>query len=198
MSAVDEPVQRRLRICVEEEDGTLSEASIELEIRFARRRSLSLRLRDRTHLEIKAPIGTPLSFIEDFLQQKKGWLERRWLAQGEAGGGEAPDETELAMLRRLTLERAEAFLAAYDGPKPQRISVRRQKSRWGSYSASGTLSLNLNAALLDERLFEYLMIHELAHIEEMNHSPAFWAKVEARIPDYKARRKALKAIPFKV
>lgn len=72
-----------------------------------------------------------------------------------------------------------------------RITVRAQRTRWGSCSSRGTVSLNWRLVLLPAALADYVLAHELAHLREMNHSPAFWALVGSVIPDYRARRREL-------
>lgn len=67
----------------------------------------------------------------------------------------------------------------------ERIQARRQRTRWGSCSASGTISLNACLLFLDPRVVRYLLIHELCHTRHMNHSKRFWALVESHEPDYK-------------
>ncbi len=73
-----------------------------------------------------------------------------------------------------------------------RITIRAQKTRWGSCSAKRNLNFNCLLMLLREELRDYVIIHELCHIKEMNHSPAFWQEVEKYCPDHKSLRKELR------
>ena len=87
---------------------------------------------------------------------------------------------------------AGSFLEKYEGRRPKRITIREMSSRWGSCSSSGNISLNLYLYEVDESLREYVLIHELSHLYQMNHSPLFWNKVSEICPDYRERRKALR------
>ena len=78
------------------------------------------------------------------------------------------------------------------GFKVGKITIRGQKTRWGSCSTSGNLSFNYNLLRFRKEVIDYVIIHELCHIKEMNHSAKFWKLVEKFCPDYKFLRKELK------
>lgn len=69
----------------------------------------------------------------------------------------------------------------------ERIAIKEQKSRWGSCSSKGNLNFNWKLILMPERIQDYIVVHELAHRREMNHSPQFWSQVEKVLPDYRER-----------
>jgi len=69
-----------------------------------------------------------------------------------------------------------------------KITIRTQRSRWGSCSAQGNLSFNALLLLTPPEVLDYVVVHELCHRREMNHSPRFWAEVERLVPDWKAQR----------
>ncbi len=77
-------------------------------------------------------------------------------------------------------------LARVHGFGYERVSIRSQKSRWGSCSSRGTISLNDQLLFLSPQAVDYLLIHELCHTREMNHSPGFWALVEDCCPDWRS------------
>jgi len=81
---------------------------------------------------------------------------------------------------------------SYYNFKYNRISIRHQKTRWGSCSSEGNLNFNCKLLCLSNELREYVVAHELCHLAEMNHSKKFWKLVEKTIPDYKELRKELK------
>jgi predicted metal-dependent hydrolase len=109
-------------------------------------------------------------------------------------GGPLDDQDRLRRLltnwlierARLRFEAPLRALAAQMAVRPGRLQVRCQRSRWGSCSRRGTISLN--ACLLFQRpeVLRYLMIHELSHLRHMNHSARFWAEVARHEPDWKA------------
>lgn len=78
------------------------------------------------------------------------------------------------------------------GLLPSRIRIGNQKTLWGSCSARGTISLNWRLVAAPRAVFEYVVVHELCHLAERNHGPAFWALVRSLLPDYKERRAWLK------
>ena len=83
-------------------------------------------------------------------------------------------------------------LAAQHGLRAQRVTVRDQRSRWGSCSRRGTISLNWRLIQAPQFVRDYLILHELAHLREMNHSSRFWHLVEQLCPDYKTAERWLK------
>jgi predicted metal-dependent hydrolase len=83
-------------------------------------------------------------------------------------------------------------LAGRPGFRVNRISVRGQKTRWGSCSSGGNLSFNYRLMRHRHEVIDYVIIHELCHLKEMNHSEKFWKLVQAFCPDYKKLRKELK------
>lgn len=87
-----------------------------------------------------------------------------------------------------------ARLSARTGIPFRNCSVRIQSSRWGSCSAGGNISLNAKLLLFPPEIAEYVMIHELCHRREMNHSAAFWREVASFLPDWKTRRSDLKRL----
>ncbi len=96
-----------------------------------------------------------------------------------------------AQATQLLTESVSRWLSAIDLTEMPRVLVREQKTRWGSCSADGTLRFSWRLAMVDQELIDSVAVHELAHLEVMNHSPAFWDVVLRAMPDAKERRKRL-------
>jgi predicted metal-dependent hydrolase len=99
--------------------------------------------------------------------------------------------------RGIVTEGVEYFAALY-GVQYGKIFIKNQQTRWGSCSSRGNLNFNYRIALLRPELQDYLIVHELCHLREMNHGKKFWDMVSEQIPDYKALDKELKQNPLKI
>ena len=99
------------------------------------------------------------------------------------------ENKERALL--IVKDRIEYFNTFYNF-KWNRIVIRNQKTRWGSCSKKGNLNFNYKIALLPPKSADYIIVHELCHLGEFNHSQKFWDLVGETIPDYKAIRKDLR------
>ncbi len=136
----------------------------------------------------------------------RGQLTRiEWMAPGQLRiGGEIfttkPDEADVrpAIERQLRRKAASELpprvleFAARHGLSVQRITVRNQKSRWGSCSRRGTISLNWHLIQTPELVCDYIILHELAHLRQMNHSEKFWQEVGRLCPNYREAERWLK------
>ncbi|MBR3643415.1 MAG: M48 family metallopeptidase [Parasporobacterium sp.] len=163
------------------------------------RKTLSLEIRPDGSLLARAPYRMPKSQIDEFILKKGEWIRthqdkvRNRRRQAEETGGISYEE-----IRRLADRAVEilpvkvAHYAAVLGVTYHKITIRNQKTRWGSCTQDGNLNFNCLLMLVPEEIQDYVVVHELCHRKEMNHSPRFWAEVARVIPDYSARRKWLK------
>jgi predicted metal-dependent hydrolase len=101
-------------------------------------------------------------------------------------------EFHLRNLARSCLTLRTQELAERHSSKIRRVVVRNQRSRWGSCSYNGTISLNWRLIQLPAHVRDYIIVHELMHLRELNHSPRFWAEVAKACPDYRASEEWLK------
>ena len=159
------------------------------------RRTLALEITPAGEVLVRAPRRMSEGRIRAFVASRQGWLEKHLalLGQREALPRLTPPELEAlkAEAKPLLLSMAEA-LAPKLGVSFGRVTVRAQRTRWGSCSNKGNLNFNALLLLAPAEVQEYVVVHELAHRREMNHSPRFWALVEGVVPDWRERRAWLK------
>jgi predicted metal-dependent hydrolase len=99
---------------------------------------------------------------------------------------------QLCAKAAVVLKQKTEYYARIIGVDYGRITIRHQKTRWGSCSSKGNINYNCMLMLVPDELQDYVVVHELCHRIHMNHSPEFWAEVAKVLPDYKQRRKRLK------
>ena len=94
--------------------------------------------------------------------------------------------------RKIILESLDFFANLYD-IKYRKVAIRNQRTKWGSCSKSGNLNFNYKVAFLPKDQRDYVIVHEICHIIEFNHSKRFWAEVGRTVPNYKEIRKKVKS-----
>jgi predicted metal-dependent hydrolase len=97
-----------------------------------------------------------------------------------------------------TLSERAGHFASLMGVVPAGIKINGAKTRWGSCSGKNSINFSWRIVMADEDVVDYVVVHELAHIKEHNHSPRFWSIVEGLIPDYKDKRRKLKLLQGKL
>lgn len=170
-----------------------------IQIIRSRRRTVSLEIKRDGQVLLRCPYGMSRAAIEEFLFQKEHWLRSHLESLKCKAKEEQPHkEIETERLKQLYETAKEqipervAYYAKRIGVDYGRITIRKQKTRWGSCSSRGNLNFNCLLMQAPVGILDYVIVHELCHRLEMNHSPKFWALVEKTLPDYKVRRKWLK------
>ena len=149
-------------------------------------------------LRVKAPLDTSDAYIEKILKDKEAWILNCLEKQQKetvAGSTQKLTNADIKALAEQALKAIPPLVKRYAGilgVTYGRITIRNQKTRWGSCSAKGNLNFDCLLMLMPEEIQELVVVHELCHRIEMNHSKAFWSLVEGVLPDYKARKKWLK------
>lgn len=160
------------------------------------RKTLAITITQEGKLLVKAPFSMADKEIERFLKQKCYWIYKQAKrAQEEASNKILRSEQEIKYLReqaRKVLTEKTDYYKTLLGVDYQRIRIGDQKTRWGSCSSRGTISYNWHLILMPEQIMDYVVVHELCHLIEMNHSKKFWEKIEKLFPDYRNRRRWLK------
>ena len=160
-------------------------------LKRSRRKTLSLIIRSDGMLEIRSPLRLNQSQIDDFIQQKSRWIRQKRQQRLEQMTIEIPQPDEYPLLRVRTAELTEQLMSRFLQFRPVRVSIGRQRKRWGSCNSKGHIRINACLALLPEPLAEYVIVHELCHLVHLNHSSRFHALLQQTLPDARLRQQAL-------
>lgn len=164
------------------------------------RKSLGLEVRDANTVLARIPTRVSDRELKAFVENHRSWILEKTEVMAEREekrkSTPAPQPELLSKTDRMKIQlkigkRVRHYCETM-GVTVGYVTVKNQKTRWGSCSAKGNVNFNYQLAFLPEELLDYVVIHELAHRNHMDHSRAFWAEVEKYCPDYRERRAALK------
>ncbi len=173
----------------------------EIQVIRSSRKSIGLQIDENLLVTVRAPYRMSDREVKRFLEEKSSWIEKHMQKikdRLESEEQEPAEKMTMEEIRKLADEALKyipervAFYAPMVGVNYGRITIRNQRSRWGSCSSKGNLNFNCLLMLTPPEVIDYVVVHELCHRLEMNHSPAFWKEVEKIMPDYKSRRKWLR------
>jgi len=174
----------------------------------SKRKSYGIIVDENAQVQIRIPLRGSLVTARKLAEEKKDWIfakiklqqQRRRMREEQEKENESkytPEQRE-GLERRYRqaakeyIPKRTAYYAKIIGVTYERIRIAGPKTRWGSCSSKGTLSFNWKLMLAPPKVLDYVVVHELCHIKEMNHSPRFWKLVEEIMPDYKEYRTWLK------
>ena len=157
---------------------------------------MTIQIKAHGQVIVRTPYRVSKRTVEQFLYAHQNWIleKQHQVIAAEAQQVHITDEERkqgIKLAKKLIPERV-AYFAKQMGVTYGRITIREQKTRWGSCSSKGNLNFNWKLVLFESELLDYVVVHELAHRIEMNHSANFWTIVESVLPDYKERRKRLR------
>ena len=165
------------------------------------RKTVAIQVNSDLSVTVRAPRSASEKDIEEILKKKEAWISKhiekikKTKERLEAEPTEKLTREKVIALAEEALkvipERVEYF-AKVIGVTYGKITIRNQKTRWGSCSSKGNLNFNCLLMLAPPEVLDYVVVHELCHRKQMNHSKAFWSEVEKVLPDYKEARKWLK------
>ena len=190
----------KLQKITKDKELTVNDQKINYQLRSSHR-ALSMRLAiygDGSVIVTK-PYRLNENIVEHFLKQKINWIIEKIanvskLKNLHAGRDNqkhylANKEAALKLIQEKLDKQNKFYQLEYN-----RVSVRNQITRWGSCSKSRNLNFNYKILFLRSDLADYIIVHELCHLKEFNHSANFWALVAKNIPDFKVKRQELKNI----
>ena len=165
------------------------------------RRSVGITVKPGGDIIIRAPHMMSIATVMAFVREKESWIISSYLKQCQLTPAPAliPKSSQTLALEKRYRDAAHNYIPErvkfyhqFTGGNYHKVTIRDQKTRWGSCSASGTLSFSFRLMMAPPRVLDYVVVHELCHLTHMNHSKEFWNMVESILPDYKEHRKWLK------
>lgn len=177
---------------------------VNYEIIKSHRKTIAIQIRPDCRVVVRAPYRMSKAAIKGFVNEKSSWIEKH-LEKMRTLNEEHSDCIDLSKeeVRRLADEALKSIpprvkeYAEMMGVTYGRITIRNQRTRWGSCSSKGNLNFNCQLMLLPGEIRDYVIVHELCHRREMNHSVSFWTEVEKYCPDYRELRKKLKQVKIR-
>ena len=160
-------------------------------LKRSKRKTIGLEITDEG-LVVRAPLHASQREIERVLRRHREWILRRMADKEimqakirQKGLLTQPEIKALADQARTYIPQRVAYYAPLLGVQPGRITIRTQKTRWGSCSAKGNLNFNCLLMLTPPEVIDSVVVHELCHLLEMNHSQKFYNHVLSVFPDYR-------------
>ncbi len=168
---------------------------MEYRIVYSKRKTVSIQIKGG-EIIVRAPEGLAKREIERIVLKHGEWIKKALVRQSEREAGyESLGESDIKALKKAARayfnEKCPIF-AEKMGLEYKRIGITTAKKRFGSCSSGKSINFSCYLMLYPEEAREYVIVHELAHLTEMNHSARFYAIVERYLPDYKQRRRLLK------
>lgn len=148
-----------------------------------KRKTVCIRISDEATVLVLAPHRVSISKIEDFVDKKHEWIRTHQKESKEKIHLPVLTDTQKRHHAKNVRQKTEVFLRDFEGPRPSRIFIRYSRTRWGSCSSLGNISLSGYLDFLPDDLFHYVLCHELTHLVHMNHSAFFWRDLSQLVPD---------------
>lgn len=166
-------------------------------------RNLRITINRNAEVCVVIPKGLHMSIVEDFLAKKADWIQSKidfFQKKKESSPPPPPLPTGfsrtdyhscVARARKLVKDRLAELNSVYQFDF-ERVSIKQQSTLWGSCSAKKNLNFNYKIVLLPPHLADYIIVHELCHLKELNHGKKFWQLVEQVCPNHRAMRRELR------
>lgn len=169
---------------------------MDYEVTYSKRRSVTVKVKD-CRILVLAPIGFSGAEIDKLLIKHRAWINKRLNEQKiKSTVFDSLTEEDIKKIKksaRAYLTERTEYYAGIMSAEYSKIRITGAKTRFGSCTSCGNISYSYRLMLYPEAAREYVVVHELAHTFEMNHSKKFYAIIEKVLPDYKQRKKLLQA-----
>ena len=162
-------------------------------------RSVRLAVYQDGRFVVTAPKWYPLYTINNFIEEKAQWIFDKvkdvdFDLLNEKKEAEKADYKKSVKLARVVIKSRLEFFNRYYKFSYKRVAIKNQRTCWGSCSQDANLNFNYNIINLPEEVRDYVIVHELCHLKELNHSSDFWRLVAQTVPNYRELRRELKGI----
>lgn len=156
------------------------------------RKTISLQITPAGEIVVRCPKRMRADDVRAFVESKQHWIKAHLPKTGPLPPFTAEELRALARQASGVIPERATYFAPLVGVSYGRITIRSQRTRWGSCSAKGNLNFNCLLMLTPPEVVDYVVVHELCHRKELNHSARFWAEVERVLPNYEVHKKWLK------
>ena len=177
----------------------------DIELIRSSRKSIAIEIDRDLKIKVRAPQRMNQNQIMRFVKEKEQWIrlhlakmiQLQKMQEKEMTDTQRATLTPEDLQRLMVLARREIpvrvkYFAEQMGVTYGKITIRNQKTRWGSCSQIGNLNFNCHLMEMPTEILDYVVVHELCHRKQMNHSRLFWMEVEKVLPDYQVRQRWLK------
>ena len=172
---------------------------MDIQVIKSKRKTIGLEVHTDGRVILRAPTRITNRELNKFIDNHMSWIESKLSLIEKKNADKIivapPKETisqkELDAIKEKFTTRVQYYCNIM-GVSVNRISIKDQKTRWGSCSSKGNVNFNYNLYYMPEELLDYVVVHELSHRKYMNHSQSFWCEVEKYCPEYKLCRRRLK------
>lgn len=178
----------------------VAEGELEIRVQVIRsnRKTMGLEVKENLEVYARIPRKTTDRELKGFIRKYQEWICRKYREMQKVSVNRqiTPPRPELTTEEKERIkDKIAKRVSHYEqimGLSANHITIKNQKTRWGSCSSKKNLNFNYRLAYMPQEILDYVVIHELAHLRHMNHSKQFWALVEQYLPDYRERRRWLK------
>lgn len=173
---------------------------MEFLVKKSNRKTISILVDKNCNVIIRCPYSTPQHYINEFVRKNTQWINQHIATQKLRQNSpmnrkmSAEEETQLRQKASQFIPLRIKYFSKLIGVKPNKITITNAQTRFGSCSSKNNLSFSFRLMLYPSKAIDYVIVHELSHIKEKNHSKAFYEIVAKVMPDYKEQEKILKTM----